>query len=53
MPDRTNEMERIYPNYVAWAYLQGVSHGKLSDLPGYAKERAEANYWKQRGVITQ
>ena len=38
--------------YTSWAW-QHVAHGKLSDLPPFAKEIKEAAYWAARDVMTK
>lgn len=38
--------------YASWAWTQ-VAHGRLSDLPRYAKEIKEAAYWAARDVMTR
>ncbi|HEX4671260.1 MAG TPA: hypothetical protein VH279_03275 [Solirubrobacteraceae bacterium] len=40
------------PTYASWAGQQ-VAHGKLSDLPLFAKEIKEAAYWAARDVMTR
>jgi hypothetical protein len=40
------------PTYASWAGQQ-VAHGKLSDLPRFAKEIKEAAYWAARDVMTR
>jgi hypothetical protein len=41
-----------HPTYTSWAWQQ-VAHGKLSDLPRFAKEIKEAAYWAARDVMTR
>jgi hypothetical protein len=38
--------------HASWAWPQ-VAHGKLSDLPPFAKEIREAAYWAARDVMTR
>jgi hypothetical protein len=40
------------PTYASWAGQQ-VAHGRLSDLPLFAKEIKEAAYWAARDVMTR
>ena len=40
------------PTYASWAGQQ-VAHGRLSDLPLFAKEIREAAYWAARDVTTR
>ena len=42
----------LRPTYTSWAWPQ-VAHGKLSDLPRFAKEIKEAAYWAARDVMTR
>jgi hypothetical protein len=42
----------LRPTYVSWAWPQ-VAHGRLSDLPYFAKEIREAAYWAARDVMTR
>jgi hypothetical protein len=42
----------LRPTYTSWAWQQ-VAHGKLADLPSFAKEIKEAAYWAARDVMTK